>query len=131
MDKAFPCSPTEVDTQYAPCACSPLGKMWRVSQPYAPGGTPVWTTYTYDGSGRTLTVTAPDGASQTQYTYSGNNVTVTDPAGKWKTSTTDASGNLVTLTEPDPQGGANLTTTYRSEERRVGKECRSRCALHP
>ena len=26
-----------VDTQYAPCACSPLGKVWRVSQPYAPG----------------------------------------------------------------------------------------------
>ena len=58
-----------VTTQYAPCACSPLGKLWRVSQPYAPGGTPVWTTYTYDGSGRTPT-------------------------------------------EPDPQGGANLTTTY-------------------
>jgi YD repeat-containing protein len=29
-----------VDTQYAPCACSPLGKMSAVSQPYAPGGTP-------------------------------------------------------------------------------------------
>ena len=54
---------TQVDTQYGPCACSPLGKMTRVSLPYAPGGTPVWTTYTYDSSGRTLTVRAPDGVS--------------------------------------------------------------------
>src|SRR5207245_1317615 len=60
-----------VQTQYAPCACSPLGKMSRVSQPYAPGATPVWTSYTYDGSGRTLTVTAPDG-SATHYAYLGN-----------------------------------------------------------
>ena len=30
--------------------CSPLGKLWRVSQPYGPGATPVWTTYTYNGS---------------------------------------------------------------------------------
>ncbi len=33
-----------VQTQYAPCACSPLGKVSAVSQPYAPGATPVWTT---------------------------------------------------------------------------------------
>ena len=46
-----------VDTQYASCACSPLGKVWKVSQPYAPGAQVNWTTYTYDGSGRTLTVT--------------------------------------------------------------------------
>src|ERR1035437_449319 len=59
---------SQVDTQYAPCACSPLGKMWRVSMPYAPSGAPIWTTYTYDGSGRTLTVTAPDGSvTRTEY----------------------------------------------------------------
>jgi hypothetical protein len=40
------------DTLYGPCACSPLGKMTAVSQPYAPGTLPVWTTYTYDSSGR-------------------------------------------------------------------------------
>ena len=76
---------SQVDTQYGPCGCSPIGKMSAVSQPYAPGATPVWTTYTYDGSGRTLTVTAPDG-SVTRYAYAGNQTTVTDPAGKWKTS---------------------------------------------
>jgi YD repeat-containing protein len=100
-----------VDTQYAPCACSPLGKMWRVSQPYAPGATPVWTTYTYDGSGRTLTVTAPDGASVTRYAYQGNSTTVTDPAGKWKTTTVDAYGNAILVTEPNPAGG-NFSTSY-------------------
>jgi RHS repeat-associated protein len=100
-----------VDTQYAPCACSPLGKMSAVSQPYAPGATPVWNTYTYDGSGRTLTVTAPDG-SVTRYACQGNSTTVTDPAGKWKTATVDAFGNVILVTEPNPAGGANLTTGY-------------------
>src|SRR5581483_8125260 len=92
-----------VDTRYGPCACSPLGKMVAVSQPYAPGATPVWTTYTYDSSGRALTTTAADGASVTHYAYQGNQTTVTDPAGKWKKMTNDAMGNLVTVTEPDPQ----------------------------
>ena len=100
-----------VDTQYASCACSPLGKVWKVSQPYAPGAQVNWTTYTYDGSGRTLTVTAPDG-SVTRYSYQGNQTTVTDPAGKWKTFTNDAMGNLVTVTEPNPAGGSNLVTSY-------------------
>ena len=91
-----------VETQYAPCACSPLGKLYRVSQPHAPGFQPIWaTTYAYDGSGRTLSVTAPDG-SATSYVYQGNNTTVTDPAGKWKKLTTDAFGNLVRVTEPRP-----------------------------
>jgi YD repeat-containing protein len=100
-----------VQTLYAPCACSPLGKMSAVSMPYAPGATPVWTTYTHDGSGRTLTVTAPDGASTTTYSYQGNSTTVTDPAGHWKTTTVDAYGNTVQVTEPNPAGGT-FTTNY-------------------
>ena len=46
-------------------------------------------------------MTQPDGASTTTYVYSGNQTTVTDPAGKWKTFTTDVQGNLTTVTEPD------------------------------
>jgi uncharacterized protein RhaS with RHS repeats len=84
---------SRVLTQYAPCACSPLLKLWRTSTPFNPNsGTAVWTTYTYDSSGRTISVTAPDGTSTSTYSYSGNNTTSTDPAGKWKMQTTDAFG---------------------------------------
>ena len=109
---------SQVDTQYAACACSPLGKVSQVSMPYAPGGTPVWTMYTYDGSGRTLTVTAPDGSvTRTEYltvygSYTGNLVRVTDAAGKWKIQQTDALGNLVRVIEPNPAGGADWITNY-------------------
>lgn len=71
---------SETDMVYAPCACSPLAKLQKTSQPYA-SGTPAWTTYTYDGIGRTLSVQQPDGASTTTYSYLGNQTTVTDPRG--------------------------------------------------
>ena len=96
---------SQVDTQYAPCACSPLGKVSQVSMPYAPGGNILWTAYAYDGSGRTLTVTAPDGSvTQTEYLtvyggVAGNYVRVTDAAGKWKVQQTDVLGNLVRVIE--------------------------------
>jgi uncharacterized protein RhaS with RHS repeats len=101
-------------TVYAPCACSPLGKVQQVSMPYATGGTPVYTVYTYDGLGRTVSVRKPDGASTTTSAYSGNQTTVTDPAGKWKQFTKDVLGNLTTVVEPDPanQPGGTLTTSY-------------------
>ena len=106
---------SETDTQYAPCACSPLGKVSAVSLPYATGGTPVWTRYTYDSSGRTLTIVKPDGASTTTYSYAANQTTVTDPAGKWKQFTSDAFGNLLTVAEPDPNlGTVGTTYTYNN-----------------
>jgi RHS repeat-associated protein len=101
-----------VDSEYAACACSPLGKRKRVSQPYAPGGTVYWTTYTFDALGRTLTVTQPDNSGTTTYVYEGNTVKITDPAGKWKKFTYDAFGNLVQVTEPRPGGGADYETYY-------------------
>ena len=88
-----------IETEYDSCACSPLGKMKRVSKPYAPGGTKYWTTYTYDGLGRTVSVQAADGATTT-YLYYGNTTTITDPAGKWKKYVTDAMGNLIQVIEP-------------------------------
>ena len=105
---------SETDTQYAPCACSPLGKVSAVSLPYAPGQTPVWTRYTSRASGRTLTIVKPDGASTTTYAYAGNQTTVTDPAGKWTTFTSDVFGNLITVTEPDfsGNGGGPVATNY-------------------
>lgn len=80
--------------------------------PYAPGQTPVWTTYTYDARGRTLSVTPPGNAGATTYLYEGNTVKVTDAAGKWKKYELDAHGNLVKVWEPNPGGGADLETLY-------------------
>ena len=91
-----------VDTQYGPCACSPLGKVVAISEPYAPGNTPIFTTYTYDSSGRALTVTAPDGASVTRYLYHGNQTTVTDPAGKSKPSPPTPSATWSPSPKPIP-----------------------------
>ena len=68
------------DTVYEPCACSPLGKIQKVSAPYQSGGSASGrTVYGYDGIGRTVSTTLPDGASATTYSYSGNLTTVTDP----------------------------------------------------
>jgi hypothetical protein len=57
-----------VDTKYTPCGCSPLGKMSQQSQPYAysPDVTgSVWTVYSYDASGRTLSVAQQDSPTTT------------------------------------------------------------------
>ncbi len=103
-----------VHAVYGPRACSPLGKVETVSEPYVPNGTEVDTTYVYDGLGRTSSVTQPDGVSITRYSYSGNQTTVTDPAGNWKTFTKDVLGNLTMVVEPDPsnQPGGTVTTSY-------------------
>ncbi len=90
-----------VDTVYAPCACSPLGKMSQQSEPYA-GGTEVYTTYSYDALGRPVKILLADGASYTSYIYQGNFTAVVDPANNWKLYAKDALGNLVTVLEPDP-----------------------------
>ena len=102
---------SQTESEYAPCGCSPLGKLKRTSLPHAPNTTAKWTTYTYDGLGRTTSVMAADG-SVTAYAYTGNTVTVVDPAGKWKQSYTDAFGNLIRVEEPNPAGGANYVTSY-------------------
>src|SRR5205807_661614 len=100
-----------VNTNYDACGCSPLGKMKSQSQPYAPNGTVFSTVYSYDGLGRTISAVAPDQQSTTTYSYAGNTVTVTDPAGKWKKFTLDVMGNLAQVDEPDPTVGT-VSTTY-------------------
>jgi hypothetical protein len=54
-----------VDTNYGPCGCSPLGKVNATSMPYAVLANRVWTNYTYDGLGRTLTQKLPDNSTTT------------------------------------------------------------------
>lgn len=98
-----------VDVQYAPCGCSPLGKLSQQSQPYAPGGSDAWTVYHYDASGRTTSVVLPDG-STTSYSYAGSWVTVVDPASHTKSFAMDAFGNLIEVGETDPSLGLVYTT---------------------
>ncbi len=118
---------SHVDNVYGPCACSPLGKLVATSAPYAVGAGEVkpatdgtsnvaWTTYAYDGLGRTVAQTAADG-SVTSYVYAGNTTKVSDVTGKWKRYTTDGLGNLVKVEEPAPSGlvdsvVSNLVTLY-------------------
>jgi RHS repeat-associated protein len=84
--------------------------MGQQSAPYVPGAAEYWTTYSYDGLGRTTQSELADG-SITNYSYAGNTVTVTDPAGKTKTFTIDALGNLTQVQEPDPALGT-VSTNY-------------------
>jgi len=118
---------SHTDNTYGPCACSPLGKVVSTSQPYALNGgvvtatdgssTIAWTSYVYDGRGRTITQTAPDN-SVTSYVYSGNTTKITDPAGNWKRYTNDALGHLIKVEEPNPaygqadNVGTNFVTNY-------------------
>jgi RHS repeat-associated protein len=106
-----------VDTQYAPCGCSPLGKLSKVSQPYAPGQSDYWTTYTYDASGRTTSIAlqdTPNSTSTTTYSYTGTVVYSVDPAGIQKSFGMDAFGNLQYVWEidPDPTPGTVVQTQY-------------------
>jgi len=61
-----------------------------------------FTTYTYDALGRTKNVLQPDG-SIVQTTYSGNQSTVIDEAGKSRESVVDALGRMTQVFE-DPAG---------------------------
>lgn len=96
-----------------PCACSPLGKLKRASNPHAPGAANVvWTEYAYDGLGRTTKVdlvrkgTNPTTFSTTNYEYGANWVKVTDPGGRWKKYTRNQLGQIAYVEEPNPNGTA-------------------------
>jgi RHS repeat-associated protein len=86
-----------------------MGRVKQVSNPYRPGETINWTTTEYDALGRVIRVILPGGAV-IQTVYSGNQTTVTDPAGKLRRSVTDGLGRLVSVVE-DP-GGLGYQTSY-------------------
>jgi len=94
------------ETQY-----DALNRPYKTSNPYRrwQSETAVWTTQAFDALGRVISVTTPDNAVVST-SYSGNNVTVTDQAGKARKSVTDGLGRLVEVYE-DPNG-LNYQTTY-------------------
>lgn len=97
-----------VDTQH-----DALGRPFNVSNPYPCGGAPgPWTETKYDELGRVVKVIPPGGTdtgNNTQFAYSGNSVTITDPASKQRRSFTDALGRLVRVDEPGYADGVAAT----------------------
>jgi hypothetical protein len=87
------------------------GKVKRVSMPRMPGGTAVWTNYTYDELGRTTRVTNPDNTYK-EHEYVANTVKVWDEARKWKKYTMDVFGNLVQVEEPKPAADTKQAGNY-------------------
>jgi RHS repeat-associated protein len=93
-----------------------FGRVSQVSNPYRatdPGSASppagLWTTTNYDALSRVIQVTTPD-LAHVDTAYIGNQVTVTDQAGKKRRSKTDALGRLVEVIE-DP-GGLGYVTSY-------------------
>lgn len=82
------------------------GQVWKTSEPYFPGNTPLWNVNTYDNAGRIHTQ-ADAAGSVTTFTYNGYTTTVTDALGHSTIRETDCHGNLVQST--DHEGG---TITY-------------------
>ena len=74
------------------------GQVWKTSEPYFPGSTPLWNVCTYDAAGRLLTQTDAAGGTTT-YSYYGHETTVTDALGHSTTRETDSHGNLVRVTD--------------------------------
>ncbi|WP_316233741.1 RHS repeat-associated core domain-containing protein [Bradyrhizobium sp. SZCCHNPS2010] len=76
-----------------------LGRMSQTSRPFfVNGGTPKYTTFTYDVLGRALTKTKPDG-SVSQVAYHGLTATKTNALGQTQTVTRNSQGNIVSVTD--------------------------------
>jgi RHS repeat-associated protein len=76
-----------------------LGRVSQTSRPYfVNGGTPRYTTFTYDALGRALTRTKPDG-SVSQVAYHGLAVTKTNALGQTRSTVKNSQGNVVSVTD--------------------------------
>ncbi|WP_142249226.1 RHS repeat domain-containing protein [Bradyrhizobium sp. UNPF46] len=76
-----------------------LGRVAQTSRPYfVNGGTPQYTSFTYDALGRALTKTKPDG-SVSQVSYHGLSVTKTNALGQTRATVRDSQGNIVSVTD--------------------------------
>jgi RHS repeat-associated protein len=90
----------------------PQGRQNKTSNPFRPAQeSPLWTTQTFDGLGRSLTVMTPDNAVVST-AYSANTTTVTDQTGKQRKNVTDALDRLVKVFEAPNVAGFNFETSY-------------------
>ncbi len=100
--QGFDGSLTRQATQY-----DALGRVAKVSQPYfVSGGTPRWTTSTYDVLDRPLVQTAPDSGTTTRV-YQGLTSSVTNALGQTQTLVRNSLGQSVSVKD-----AGNQTTTY-------------------
>jgi RHS repeat-associated protein len=85
-----------------------LGRVWKVSRPYfVSGGTPQWTTYSYDTLGRVISASMPDGTT-TQNAYHGLTTSETNALSQTRTVTKNSRGEVLSVTDALSQ-----TMTYR------------------
>ena len=105
------------------------GRVSQTSRPYFSGGTPKWTSYTYDTLGRIAQATLPDSSTKT-FAYHGLTTSTTnansqikstvrnarglvasrtDAAGNTTSFVYDAFGNPLTVTDPN---GNTITNTF-------------------
>ena len=76
-----------------------LGRVTKTSRPFAlASGTPQWTSFSYDGLGRVVSATPPDG-SVTQTAYHGLMVTETNALNQTRTVTKNSQGQVVSVTD--------------------------------
>ncbi|MBU6297683.1 MAG: VCBS repeat-containing protein, partial [Alphaproteobacteria bacterium] len=75
------------------------GRVGQTSRPYfVSGGTPYWTTYTYDDLGRVTQATMPD-SSHTTYAYHGLSSSKTNNLGQTTTAVGNAQGLVASVTD--------------------------------
>ncbi|MGH9541323.1 MAG: RHS repeat-associated core domain-containing protein [Terriglobales bacterium] len=91
------------------------GRVARTSAPYnttcaTPSGATSFTSTTFDGLSRPITIKSPEG-STTTYIYSQNAVKIMDPAGVSRVIQTDGLGNLWKVCEVSAQAGSGSCGT--------------------
>jgi RHS repeat-associated protein len=90
------------------------GRVKSASNPYRSTSDSTYgiTSYVYDGLGRVTSVTEPDG-SVVGTSYSANQTTVTDEAGKQRQTQVDGLGRLTAVWEAPNTSGYNFETDYQ------------------
>jgi RHS repeat-associated protein len=101
-----------VEHVYGPAANAPMGRLLKKSLPHAAGADPQWINVAYDDLGRKVSQDSASTGVPTTFSYSGNSVKTTDPAGRWKKVVRNASGKIKSVVMPDASGTSQLETQY-------------------